>query len=466
MMSNSNILNFGIIILVTVINNSIGESFNQPKFGPNATWNSNAETFANTTIIGVTPNNIFIDTNNTIYIPVSSTYCVQVWLEEDTIPTSNYSTLPQYPYSTFVTSNGNLYVSTSSKIDRWPLNANSSSTVIYTINSCYSLFIDINDNLYCSYDTFHLVIKISFNESTYLTEIVAGNGTFGSDSYTLNEPRGIFVDRNLNVYVADCVNNRIQLFYFGELNGTTLLLGSSINLNYPSGITFDGDGCLFIADCNNHRIVGSSSNGFYCAVGCSGVAGSSSNQLNQPEALSFDSYGNLFVADTYNNRIQKFLLKSNSSSVVTTTSQISTSMTMRPSSERIQSTAIGPIFTVAFNVSLILGELDNSTNSVQYTASLIVTSISTPNIFPNQTAQQSSLPFIVSTCANASTIGSYCNITNTPCHILQPCQNHANCTDNSIISHGYTCSCLPGFNGTQCQFNHRPCQSDTCWNRG
>jgi hypothetical protein len=28
----------------------------------------------------------------------------------------------------------------------------------------------------------------------------------------------------------------------------------------------------------------------------------------------------------------------------------------------------------------------------------------------------------------------------------------------------YTCSCLSGFNGTHCEFDHRPCKLNTCLN--
>ncbi len=45
-----------------------------------------------------------------------------------------------------------------------------------------------------------------------LLKIVGGIGSAGSTSNTLNNPRGIFVDTTLNLYVADCGNNRIPKF--------------------------------------------------------------------------------------------------------------------------------------------------------------------------------------------------------------------------------------------------------------
>ena len=46
-----------------------GISFNQPKLYPRAAWNPNAITFANSITIGTSPYDIFINKNNTIYIP-------------------------------------------------------------------------------------------------------------------------------------------------------------------------------------------------------------------------------------------------------------------------------------------------------------------------------------------------------------------------------------------------------------
>lgn len=46
----------------------IGPSYNQPKFSSCATWNTNAITFANSATVGTSPQGIYIDINNTIYV--------------------------------------------------------------------------------------------------------------------------------------------------------------------------------------------------------------------------------------------------------------------------------------------------------------------------------------------------------------------------------------------------------------
>ena len=181
--------------------------------------------------------------------------------------------------------------------------------------SCFGLFVDISDTVYCSMYSRHQVVKRWLNDNTNVSTTVAGNGTAGSLSNQLVLPVGIFVDTNFDLYVADNGNNRIQLFKLGQLNGITVAgtgsLNTTITLRYPTAVVLDADKYLFIVDKQNNRIIGSDSKGFRCIVGCSG-SGAASNQLTTPEMLWFDSYGNLFVADRGNNRIQKFFLYTNS----------------------------------------------------------------------------------------------------------------------------------------------------------
>jgi sugar lactone lactonase YvrE len=243
---------------------------------------------------------------------------VQIWFQESMIPTRTISGGLHMPYSTFATLNGDVYVDnglSNFQVNRWALNATNSTIAMYVRGACYGLFMDIDDNLYCSLPNFYVVVKQSLDNNTNTSIIVGGNTTLGSGPYMLNGPRGIFVDINLDLYVADCGNNRIQLFRSGQLNGTTIIINGStgtFTLGCPADVVLDIDGYLFIAESGNNRILGSGPSGFRCIAGCTGTSGLASNQLNSPQSLSFDSYGNLFVIDSGNNRLQKFFLSSNS----------------------------------------------------------------------------------------------------------------------------------------------------------
>ena len=63
-------------------------------------------------------------------------------------------------------------------------------------------------------------------------------------------------------------------------------------------------------------------------------------------------------------------------------------------------------------------------------------------------------------------MGIGCNVSSHPCETLKPCQNNGTCSNAPTDISGYSCICLPGFNGTQCQYDHRPCKPTTCWNNG
>jgi hypothetical protein len=296
-------------------------SYNQPNFSSNASWDLNATTFANNSIIGQYPFDIFINTNNTIYVPNQQNGEIIIWFEENNTLTRNNFTSSNLsnPYSLFVTISGDIYVDTLNSmggVSKWTSTLTSGILTMRTCQKCWDLFVDISNMLYCSLGGRHQVIAKSLNYSTNIFLIVAGTGSPHIASNTLNNPRGIFVDINFDLYVADCGNNRIQLFHSGKLTGITVAgngsLNTTITLNCPTGIILDADKYLFIVDHGNNRIVRSGLNGFQCLGGCLGSSGSASNQLNGPWSLSFDSYGNIFVIDQGNNRIQKFILSTNS----------------------------------------------------------------------------------------------------------------------------------------------------------
>ncbi|CAF0793734.1 unnamed protein product [Adineta steineri] len=287
--------------------NSCSLSYNQPTFCYNTLWYSNASTFASSSTIGSQPYGIFINGINTVYVPNQVSNTILTWPQGSNTSTSNsYSNLSN-PYSLVMSMTGDIYIDNGysyGRVDKYIFNTSNRVTVMNVNGSCYGLFIDINNNLYCSLKNLHQVVKLLLNNVTTIPTIAAGNGSAGSLSNMLNSPQGIYVDSNLNLYIADSANNRIQFVQTGQLNGVTIAgNGSSTNfiLNYPTGIVLDTNGYLFIVDSYNHRIVGSSFTGFRCIVGCSG-GGSTASQLSFPQSMAFDSYGNIYVTDRNNSR--------------------------------------------------------------------------------------------------------------------------------------------------------------------
>ncbi|CAF1172988.1 unnamed protein product [Adineta ricciae] len=219
--------------------------------------------------------------------------------------------------SLFVTTDGTVYADNGYKgtVEKWTLDATESTVATKVNGSCFGLFIDIMNNLYCSLGAMHQVLKQPLVIGENISETLSvGNGVCGSALNMLCEPRGIFVTIKLSLYVADCKNNRIILFLPGQRIGETVLGDmkiSRIGLNCPSDVIVDADDHLFIVDSKNNRIIRSTSNGSYCIVGCLTVRGSAYHQLNGPSTVAFDKLGNIIVADTYNYRVLKFMLITN-----------------------------------------------------------------------------------------------------------------------------------------------------------
>jgi hypothetical protein len=260
---------------------------------------------------------MFIDIYNNIYVNDRHNNRVQLWSETAANWATVISQNLNFSSGIFVTSNGDIYIDNGKYngcVDKWSKDLMSRELVMYVNSSCFGLFVDTNNTLYCVIQHEHRVIKHLLGSGPNVTITVAGNGTRGKTSTTLNFPTGIFVDRNLNLYVADHGNHRIQFFRHGELNGTTLVrsdASGTMKFNHPTSITIDADGYLFIVDRLKHSILRFRSNELDCVIGCSGTNGSAPNQLNLPYSISFDTHGDIFVLDENNHRIQKFLVARN-----------------------------------------------------------------------------------------------------------------------------------------------------------
>jgi hypothetical protein len=235
---------------------------------------------------------------------------VIVWSQTSASPIRNISGGSVSSLSMFVTDSDDIYVDTrytSNRVDKWISNATSFVPAMFICKSCYGLFIDTANYLYCSMMDLHQVVSTSVDTRVNLWNTVAGTGVPGTTSMMLQNPHGIFVNVNFDLYVADCSNNRIQKFRQGKLNASTVvgsMVPGTIALYCPRSIVIDADGFLFITDSLNHRIIGSGPYGFRCIFACAGY-GSAASRLYNPMAISFDSDGNIFVADSTNNRIQK-----------------------------------------------------------------------------------------------------------------------------------------------------------------
>lgn len=274
-------------------------------------------TFANATIVGSGPFGLFVSkNNNTVAATSVSSSSILIWEQGNTLPRINLSGIIQNSYSIFLSDTNDVYVDNglnAGQVSKCAYNLTNCQSAMTMCNLCLGIFISERNDLYCSRPNYHQVVSKQLGSNSVVWNVVAGTGINGSALDQLNTPYGLFVNTNLDLYVADFNNNRIEKFPYGQATGLTVAGdASTITLSRPSSVVLDLDGYLFIVDGGNHRLIGSGPTGFRCITACSLSPGSTPDTLYNPATMSFDSLGNIYVTDQTNDRIQKFILTQNS----------------------------------------------------------------------------------------------------------------------------------------------------------
>lgn len=136
---------------------------------------------------------------------------------------------------------------------------------------------------------------------------------------TFQKPHGIAVAKDGNLYIADRDNNSIRKLDLlgnvttiagngnvGSLNGN----GSSATFNNPWGLAVDDDGNIFVADTRNHLIRKIDTFGVvstYAGTGARGYTGGNrlTATFGDPTDIEIDSDGNLIICDHSTHLIRK-----------------------------------------------------------------------------------------------------------------------------------------------------------------
>jgi uncharacterized protein (TIGR03663 family) len=141
--------------------------------------------------------------------------------------------------------------------------------------------------------------------------LLAAQGVPGGEGGQYNQPADIAVDASGNVYVADTWNHRIQklapdLTPIGTWGRPTsdLVNPPPDQLWAPRGIAIDRDGTILVVDSGTNRIRRYSSDGAH--IGDFGQRGKDPGDFDEPTGIAIAPDGSIYVADSRNARIQKF----------------------------------------------------------------------------------------------------------------------------------------------------------------
>lgn len=170
---------------------------------------------------------------------------------------------------------------------------------------------------------------ITFTTSGTLSSVTGTVTTFAGSSAgyadgtgtaaQFNNPIGVAVDAQGNIYVSDSFNNRIRKITPG---GTVATLAGDGTPGYldgpaatarfygPQGLAVDAQGNLFVADYGNNVIREINTAGVVSTFAGNTTAGyvdgaATVAEFNSPAAVAIDGQGNLYVADFNNNMIRK-----------------------------------------------------------------------------------------------------------------------------------------------------------------
>jgi DNA-binding beta-propeller fold protein YncE len=124
---------------------------------------------------------------------------------------------------------------------------------------------------------------------------------------TFNEPWGVAVDAQGNVFVADTWNHRVQKL---DANGKFLSEWSTTGpgneephqLWGPRGIVVSSAGRVYVTDTGNKRVVVFDANGKFLF----GFDTSGDGRLDEPVGIALGPDNNVVVADTWNSRVAVF----------------------------------------------------------------------------------------------------------------------------------------------------------------
>jgi NHL repeat/Immunoglobulin domain len=293
------------------------------------------------------PNGVAADTNGNVYLADTYNNAIRK-ITASGVVTTLAETVGQVgdPEGVAVDSSGNIYVADS--IDNTILKVTPLDSVSTLAGLAYpfggfadgkgtnALFnmpvgvaVDSSGNVYVADQSNNRIRKITPDGTvSTLAGAVRGYADGVGSAAKFNLPRGVAVDTNGNVYVAEYFGQIIRQITPSGVASTIAGLGSTdfipvggyadgtnqaAKFNFPASVAVDKNGSLYVADNNNsaiRKITHVGTNWIVATIaGLAGNPGSSDGtgstaRFNGPFGIAVDNDGYVYVADAYNDTIR------------------------------------------------------------------------------------------------------------------------------------------------------------------
>jgi len=187
-----------------------------------------------------------------------------------------------------------------------------------------------NGDLYIADTKNNRIRKVDVGTGIITTIAGTGTGGFSGDggaatAAKIDDPKGVDVDINGHIYIADKKNARIRKVDGGTGIITTIAgtgtggfsgdggAATAAKLDDPEDVAVDCNGNVYIADKKNERIRRvDGATGIittYAGTGTGGYSGdggaATAAKIDGPSGVAVDRVGNLFIADKKNERIRR-----------------------------------------------------------------------------------------------------------------------------------------------------------------
>lgn len=228
------------------------------------------------------------------------------------------------PRDIYIDSNNILYIVDygNNRVQKWVLGASTGSTIAGRSNGAtgsgpnalkdpVDLTFDKNGYMYVVDQGNHRIQSFAPNSTVGVT--VAGTGTAGNTNDRLSDPSGVAVDEFLNLYITDTGNQRIMKWVANATNGTVFISAGIIM--QPCGIIVKNGSPnqVYVSDLSQNQVQLWSAGANQANRTLAGV---SPGDLDGPTAIQFDLYGNLYVANTAAGDVRKFCASSTTPEII------------------------------------------------------------------------------------------------------------------------------------------------------